>query len=115
MEQEFRHEQEMMRREMYNKDARIDAQEKKIAALDTANSHLIRTIASLNPRPGEIKPDLTGDLHNDSCNASDTSDYKSSSCWVMPSTLPPTLVVLHFPVKPSNKRLYILYSKVMLL
>lgn len=31
-------------------------------------------------RPGEIKPDLTGDLHNDSCNASDTSDYKSSSC-----------------------------------
>lgn len=80
MEQEFRHEQEMMRREMYNKDARIDAQEKKIAALDTANSHLIRTIASLNPRPGEIKPDLTGDLHNDSCNASDTSDYKSSSC-----------------------------------
>ncbi|KAK8382766.1 hypothetical protein O3P69_011362 [Scylla paramamosain] len=80
MEQEFRHEQEMMRREMHYKDARIDAQEKKIAALDSANTHLIRTIASLNSRPGELKPDLSGDLHNDSCNASDTSDYKSSSC-----------------------------------
>lgn len=88
MEQEFRHEQEMMRREMHYKDARIDAQEKKIAALDSANTHLIRTIASLNSRPGELKPDLSGDLHNDSCNASDTSDYKSSSCWVVPSTLP---------------------------
>ena len=50
MEHEFRHEQEMMRREMHHKDARINAQEKKIAALDSANSHLIRTIASLNPR-----------------------------------------------------------------
>lgn len=50
MEHEFRHEQEMMRREMHHKDARIDAQEKKIAALDSANTHLIRTIASLNSR-----------------------------------------------------------------
>ncbi|KAG0717437.1 Disabled 2-interacting protein [Chionoecetes opilio] len=80
MEQEFRQEQEIMRLEMHNKDARINAQEKKIAALDTANSHLIRTIATLGTRPGELKPDLSGDHHNDSCNASDTSDYKSSSC-----------------------------------
>ncbi|XP_071548695.1 uncharacterized protein [Panulirus ornatus] len=80
MEQEFRHEQEVMRREMHDKDARIDAQAKKIAALDTANTHLIRTIASLSSRSGEMKSELPGDLNIDSCNASDTSDYKSSSC-----------------------------------
>lgn len=50
MEQEFRHEQEVMRREMHDKDARIDAQAKKIAALDCANHQLIRTIASLGTR-----------------------------------------------------------------
>ncbi|KAK8742947.1 hypothetical protein OTU49_017401 [Cherax quadricarinatus] len=80
MEQEFRHEQEIMRREMHNKDARIDAQAKKIAALDSANTQLIRTIASLSSRSGEIKQELPADNNIDSCNASDTSDYKSSSC-----------------------------------
>ncbi|XP_069183743.1 disabled homolog 2-interacting protein isoform X1 [Procambarus clarkii] len=80
MEQEFRHEQEIMRREMHNKDARIDAQAKKIAALDSANTKLIRTIASLSSRSGEMKQELPGDTTIDSCNASDTSDYKSSSC-----------------------------------
>ncbi|XP_042885679.1 disabled homolog 2-interacting protein-like, partial [Penaeus japonicus] len=83
MEQEFRHEQELMRREMHDKDARIDAQAKKIAALDTANTELIRTIATLSTRPSDMKAtdhELPGDTTIDSCNASDTSDYKSSSC-----------------------------------
>lgn len=83
MEQEFRHEQELMRREMHDKDARIDAQAKKIAALDSANTELIRTIASLSTRPSDMKAtdhELPGDTTIDSCNASDTSDYKSSSC-----------------------------------
>ncbi|KAK7074735.1 Disabled 2-interacting protein, partial [Halocaridina rubra] len=79
MEQEFRYEQEIMWKEMQEKDARINAQAKKIAALDCANTELIRTIASLN-RPEDTKPELPDDPSVDSCNASDTSDYKSSSC-----------------------------------
>ncbi|XP_066990413.1 disabled homolog 2-interacting protein-like isoform X3 [Macrobrachium rosenbergii] len=80
MEQEFRHEQEIMWKEMQDKDARIDAQAKKIAALDCANSKLIKTIATLGSRSEEMKGDIPDDINGDSCNASDTSDYKSSSC-----------------------------------
>lgn len=80
MEQEFRHEQEIMWKEMQDKDARIDAQAKKIAALDCANTKLIRTIATLGSRQEETKPEIPDDPNADSCNASDTSDYKSSSC-----------------------------------
>ncbi|KAK4315317.1 hypothetical protein Pmani_013488 [Petrolisthes manimaculis] len=81
MEHDFRLEQEVLRRAVEDKEARITAQARHIAALDSANTQLIRTIASLSSRPGtELKTDTTGELHTDSCNASDTSDYKSSSC-----------------------------------
>lgn len=50
MEHEFRLEQEALRRAVEDKEARISAQARHIAALDSANTQLIRTIASLTSR-----------------------------------------------------------------
>ncbi|CAL4070086.1 unnamed protein product [Meganyctiphanes norvegica] len=48
MEAEFRAEQEAMRAELQQKEARIDAQARKIAELDCANTKMIRTIAYIS-------------------------------------------------------------------
>ncbi|CAL4110873.1 unnamed protein product, partial [Meganyctiphanes norvegica] len=48
MEAEFHAEQEVMRAELQNKEARINAQAKKIAELDCVNNKMIRTIAYIS-------------------------------------------------------------------
>ncbi|CAL4068007.1 unnamed protein product, partial [Meganyctiphanes norvegica] len=48
MESEFRAEQEAMRSELQKKEARINAQARKIAELDCANTKMVRTIAYIS-------------------------------------------------------------------
>ncbi|CAL4126657.1 unnamed protein product, partial [Meganyctiphanes norvegica] len=56
MEAEFHAEQEVMRAELQKKEARINAQAKKIAELDCVNTKMIRTIAYISDHSEALLP-----------------------------------------------------------